>query len=76
MWQLLAECLLYLVNLIAICVLSWHAFRQSERITELTDKLDQAELQIGFLESECNHQSDLAWNRLSDAEKDASIRMG
>lgn len=76
MWQWLAECLLYLVNLITICGLSWHAFKQSEQIKDLTAKLADADDQISALESECNHQAGLAWNRLSESEKDAAIRMG
>lgn len=63
MWQWLAECLLYLVNLITICGLSWHAFRQSERIKMLSDQV---------MESEIRHQktlSSLAWERLSKDEK-------
>lgn len=76
LWEYVWSAFVHLLNMIVIGGLAWHAFRQSERIKELTDKLDQAELHIGYLESECNHQSDLAWNRLSDAEKDAAIRMG
>ena len=62
-------------NIVAVGGMCWVAFRQSEQIKDLTDKLDQAELHIFFLESECEQQSSLAWNRLSESEKDAAIKM-
>ena len=76
MWQWLFECALYLVNLITILGLSWHGFRQSELIKQLKDQVIDLEVENIHLQNEVDHQSGLAWNRLSDAEKDAAIRMG
>ena len=63
MWQLIFECGHYLLNMIVIGGLSWHSFRQSERIKMLSDEV---------MELEIRHQktlSSLAWERLSKDEK-------
>jgi len=43
MWQLMFECGTYLLNMIVIGGLSWHAFQQSERIKRLSAKLLELE---------------------------------
>lgn len=40
------------------------------------EEADELRARVEELEREVEHRSQLAWNRLSDAEKDAAIRMG
>lgn len=49
------------------CICTPHEKEQSETIEEL-------EQRIAELESELEHCKQLAWSRLSDAEKDKAIR--
>jgi hypothetical protein len=76
MWQLMLECGIYLLNMIVVGGLAWHGFRQSEAIKSLRDQIIDLEVENIHLQNELNHQSGLVWNRLSEAEKDAAIRMG
>ena len=63
MWQLIFAWGHYLLNMIVIGGLSWHAFRQSERIKMLLEQV--TELEIGHQKT----LSSLAWERLSEDEK-------
>jgi hypothetical protein len=55
---------------------AWDAWRQRQRGDLLERKYLDAVDTFMDLEDELKHSQDLAWNRLSDAQKDAAIRMG
>jgi hypothetical protein len=63
------------VGLIALGFI-WNSWRQTQRANKLEAKYLDAIEQIENLEAELNHSQSVAWNRLSDAQKDEAIRMG
>ena len=73
---MLAENAHYLLNIVALGMLLRVAIQQWRRGNSLEQQYLESLNTIADLEAELEHSQNLAWNRLSDGQKDAAIRMG
>jgi hypothetical protein len=76
LWEYIWSAAMHLLDMIVIGGLGWSWWKQNKRIQSLVEELSELNSLADQLQDECSHQASLAWSRLSDAEKDAAIRMG